>query len=255
MVRYLVGLESRFDPVALRPYDRQTWCVTHSAPRTTGLIWLLSGWSRACRCRDWRASCGGANEIGTAPSLFDTGRVDCGRAPRNIRRREWHLRTTRRRSCSGGHEGGQDVVGMPLQVRAAWSGGAWVGVAGSDLDVAQVDTGLEHGGDEGVAQRVQVHAGQVDAGALGEPAQASGGAVPVHPYPAAVEQEPRAGDRRRRGQGRDRPPGTAGPGRPCCPCPRTWSTRCTCSSPRSTTLRAPRNLGMTYMVVLAGDRR
>jgi hypothetical protein len=39
-------------------------------------------------------------------------------------------------------------------------GGAWVGVAGGDLDVAEVDADVEHGGDEGVAaQHVGVNAG------------------------------------------------------------------------------------------------
>jgi hypothetical protein len=42
-------------------------------------------------------------------------------------------------SCSGGHIGGEDVVGVPVQVVAGTvvsHGGAWVGVAGGDLDVA-----------------------------------------------------------------------------------------------------------------------
>jgi hypothetical protein len=30
-------------------------------------------------------------------------------------------------------------------------------VPGGDLDVAQVDAGVEHGGDEGVPQHVRVH--------------------------------------------------------------------------------------------------
>lgn len=33
-------------------------------------------------------------------------------------------------------------------------GGAWVGVAGGFLDVAERHAGIESGGDEGVAQRV-----------------------------------------------------------------------------------------------------
>ena len=36
-------------------------------------------------------------------------------------------------------------------------GGAGVGVAGGDLDVAEVDAGVEHGGDVGVAEHVGVH--------------------------------------------------------------------------------------------------
>lgn len=37
-------------------------------------------------------------------------------------------------------------------------GRAGVGVAGGNLDVAQVDAGVEHRGDERVAQHVRVHA-------------------------------------------------------------------------------------------------
>jgi hypothetical protein len=36
-------------------------------------------------------------------------------------------------------------------------GGARVGVSGGDLHVAQVDAGVEHGGDERVPQHVWVH--------------------------------------------------------------------------------------------------
>ena len=34
-------------------------------------------------------------------------------------------------------------------------GGAWVGVAGGDLHVAEADAGVEHGGDESVAKHVR----------------------------------------------------------------------------------------------------
>ena len=40
-------------------------------------------------------------------------------------------------------------------------GGARVGVTGGDLDVAEVDAGVEHRGDEGVAEHVWVHPGIV----------------------------------------------------------------------------------------------
>ena len=36
-------------------------------------------------------------------------------------------------------------------------GGSGVGVAGGDLNVAQVDAGVEHRGHEGVAEHVRVH--------------------------------------------------------------------------------------------------
>jgi hypothetical protein len=62
-------------------------------------------------------------------------------------------------------------------------------VAGGDLDVAEVDAGIEHGRDEGVAEHVRVRPGHLDPGRLGEVVQAAGGRVPVHPGAAAVEQD------------------------------------------------------------------
>ncbi len=62
-------------------------------------------------------------------------------------------------SGTGGHVGGQDVVGVAVEVLAGpvvAHGGAWVGVAGGDLDVAQVHASVEHGGDEGMAEHVRV---------------------------------------------------------------------------------------------------
>jgi hypothetical protein len=56
-------------------------------------------------------------------------------------------------------------------------GGAGVGVPGGDLYVAQVDAGVEHGGDEGVSQHVWVDARQLDAGPFGEAAKPTDGAV------------------------------------------------------------------------------
>ena len=41
-------------------------------------------------------------------------------------------------------------------------GGPRVGVPGCDLYVAQVDAGVEHGGDEGVPQHVGVHPWEPD---------------------------------------------------------------------------------------------
>src|SRR4051812_7295866 len=58
-------------------------------------------------------------------------------------------------SGSCGHVGGEDVVGVSVEVLAGAvvaHGGAWVGVAGCDLDVAEVDACVEHGGDVGVAE-------------------------------------------------------------------------------------------------------
>jgi hypothetical protein len=60
-------------------------------------------------------------------------------------------------------------------------GGVGVGVAGGDLDVAEVDAGVEHRGDEGVPEHVRMHLRDLDAGSLAAPVQPAGGAVPVHP--------------------------------------------------------------------------
>jgi len=49
--------------------------------------------------------------------------------------------------------------------------------------------GSPHGRDERVAEHVRVCPGGLDARACGEPAQAAGCRVPVHPAAAAVEQD------------------------------------------------------------------
>ena len=64
-----------------------------------------------------------------------------------------------------------------------------VGVPGGDLDVAQVNAGVEHGRDERVAQHVWVHPGDVHAADFGEVVQASSGTVSVHPGAAAGSQD------------------------------------------------------------------
>ena len=63
-----------------------------------------------------------------------------------------------------------------------------VGVPGSDLHVAQADPGVQHGRKEGVTQHVRMHSGHPHPGDRGEPAQSSGGGVPIHPD-VAVEQD------------------------------------------------------------------
>ena len=68
-------------------------------------------------------------------------------------------------------------------------GGAWVGVAGGDLNVTKVDAGVEHGGDEGVAQHVWVHAGHVEASPFGKALEASGGDVSGHAGAVSAEQD------------------------------------------------------------------
>jgi hypothetical protein len=50
-------------------------------------------------------------------------------------------------SGAGGHVGGEDVVGVPVEVLAGpvvAHGGAGVGVPGGDLDIAQVNSGIEN---------------------------------------------------------------------------------------------------------------
>ena len=59
-------------------------------------------------------------------------------------------------------------------------GRARVRMTGGDLDVAEIDAGIEHRGDERVAQHVRVGPGYLNNGGLGEPVQAAGGCVPVH---------------------------------------------------------------------------
>jgi hypothetical protein len=62
-------------------------------------------------------------------------------------------------------------------------------VAGGDLDVAEVDAGVEHGRDEGMPEHMRVGPGDLDARRPGELVQAAGGGVPVDPGATAVEQD------------------------------------------------------------------
>jgi hypothetical protein len=62
-------------------------------------------------------------------------------------------------------------------------------VAGGDLDVAQVDPGVETGRDEGVPEHVWMCPGDPHPGRFGEPPQPAGGDVAVHAGAAAVEQD------------------------------------------------------------------
>jgi len=62
-------------------------------------------------------------------------------------------------SCAGGRVGGEDVVRVAVQVLAGpvvSHGGARVRVTGGNLDVAEINAGIEHRGDERVAQHVRV---------------------------------------------------------------------------------------------------
>src|SRR5215469_16888284 len=99
---------------------------------------------------------------------------------------------TRIRSGAGGHVGGEDVVRVAVEVLAGPvipHRGSRIGVAGGDLDVAQVHARVEHGGDEGVAEHVRVRPGDRHASGLGEAPQAAGGGMAVHPRTAAIDQD------------------------------------------------------------------
>jgi len=66
---------------------------------------------------------------------------------------------------------------------------ARIGMAGSDLDVAQVHARVEHGRDKGMAEHVRVRPGDPHARGLGQAPQAAGGGMAVHPGATAVEQD------------------------------------------------------------------
>ena len=68
-------------------------------------------------------------------------------------------------------------------------GGARIGMAGGDLDIAQVDSSVKHRSDEGVSQHVGVHSGDVDAAFFSEMAESASRAVSVHPGTATCEQD------------------------------------------------------------------
>jgi hypothetical protein len=90
-------------------------------------------------------------------------------------------RPCRRQGCSSGGDPGSG--GLIPHSRAR------VGMAGGDLHIPEVDASIEHGRDESVAEHVRVRPGHLDAGGLGEMAQAAGGRVPVHPGAVDVEQD------------------------------------------------------------------
>jgi hypothetical protein len=68
-------------------------------------------------------------------------------------------------------------------------GRARIGVAGGDLDIAQVHPRIEHRGDERVAEHMRMRPGDRHPCSLGKAAQAAGCRVTVHPGTAAVEQD------------------------------------------------------------------
>ena len=58
-------------------------------------------------------------------------------------------------------------------------GGAGVGVPGCDLDVAEVDARIEHGGDVGVPQHVRMQRRHPNPGRLGQYTKPAVGGVPA----------------------------------------------------------------------------
>ena len=101
----------------------------------------------------------------------------------------------------------------------------------------EVDSCVEHRGDEDVPQHVWV-VGAADAHAanLGEMPQSAGGGMPVHPGSPAVEQDrPRRPPPMARSNARPTA-GGSGMRTTLVPLPRTRRTRWTCSSPRSAML-------------------
>jgi hypothetical protein len=79
-----------------------------------------------------------------------------------------------------------EVLAGPAHRRAR------TGVPGGDLDIAQANSGIQHGRHERVPEHAGMWPGDRHARVLGEVAQAAGG-VPAHPGTAAVEQYRPAG--------------------------------------------------------------
>jgi hypothetical protein len=99
-------------------------------------------------------------------------------------------------SGAGWHVGGEDVVGMAVEVLAGpviAHNRPLVCVAGRDLHVPQVHTGVEHGRDERMPEHMGMSPADPDSGCLGQAPEPSGGCMPVHPRAVAVEQD-RPGD-------------------------------------------------------------
>ena len=80
------------------------------------------------------------------------------------------------------HVGGEYLVGVSVEVLAGAvvaHGGAWIGVAGGDLYVAQAHAGVEHRRDERLSQHVRMHPGHPDPGGGGEVFEPAGRGVPI----------------------------------------------------------------------------
>ena len=91
---------------------------------------------------------------------------------------------------AAGDEGDDDVGSVAVEVRASPvvdGGGAGVGVAGGDLDVAERDAGIEGGHDERGAQHVRVDVS--DLGLLGDGADPSMGGASIEALAVAASQD------------------------------------------------------------------
>jgi hypothetical protein len=85
-------------------------------------------------------------------------------------------------SGTGGHVGGEDVVGMAVEVLAGPvipHRGARVGMAGGDLDVPQIHAGIEHGRDEGVPEHMRVWFDDPYSSSFAEAPQSAGSGMTV----------------------------------------------------------------------------
>src|SRR5262245_65767219 len=104
-----------------------------------------------------------------------------------------------------------------------------------DLNVTEVDSGVEHRGDERVLQHARMRACDVHSAGVRKVPRTAGGGVPVHPGPAGVEQD------RPRGPAADgavdgTADGGSGISTILVPLPHTRRTRWPCPSPRAATL-------------------
>ena len=93
---------------------------------------------------------------------------------------------------AGSHVSSEDVIGMAVKILACSvvaHCGSRVRMAGSDLHVMKVDSGVEHRGHKRVPQHVRMHPRQTDTGISGQVLQPSGGGMAIHPHGAQVPQD------------------------------------------------------------------
>ena len=96
----------------------------------------------------------------------------------------------RQRGSAACPEGDDDVGGVTVEVLSASvvdGGGAWVGVAGCELHVAEGDAGVEGSHDERCSQHVRVDVAEPGAFADGSHPSLCG--TPIEPVPVASQQD------------------------------------------------------------------